>query len=254
MPGTLASLRGVQHLPLAANPVYKESDMFSRIKALWKKYRFTQLDDDAYLRSYAKDTDRRVARDPQRAIGGLWDEMGELQFSFLESQGLLPQHALLDIGCGTLRGGRLFIPYLNKGNYTGIDVSRGALDAAEELCNQEGLLQYEPRLVHIPEGRLDFSFLADRYDFVLAQSVFSHLREGHISECLMSIHKVMRPGARFFFTVYEEEAKTVRRYKSFGYPAEFFRQAAQSAGLVLIRHPEYAHPRGQFMLEARQAT
>ena len=107
--------------------------------------------------------------------------------------------------------------------------------------------------MQVPAGRLDFSFLADRYDFLLAQSVFSHLREAHIEECLSNIHKVMRLGARFFFTVYEEETKTVRRYKSFGYPAEFFRRAAERAGLVLIRHPEYVHPRGQFMLEARLA-
>jgi len=99
---------------------------------------------------------------------------------FLKSQGLLPERALLDIGCGTLRGGRLFITYLDKGNYTGIDVSSGVLEAARLPCAREGLLAQEPRLMHVPDGRLDFSFLADRYDFVLAQSVFSHLREAHI--------------------------------------------------------------------------
>jgi hypothetical protein len=84
--------------------------------------------------------------------------------------------------------------------------------------------------------------------------VFTHLRPAHIEECLANIHKVMRPGARFFFTIHEDEgAATARGYKSFAYPFDFFSEAAGRAGLVLTRHPEYAHPRQQRMIEARQA-
>ena len=38
-------------------------------------------------------------------VGGLWDEMGKLQFDFMVSQGLSPEHTMLDIACGALRGG-----------------------------------------------------------------------------------------------------------------------------------------------------
>ena len=37
---------------------------------------------------------------------------------------------MLEIGCGNLRAGRLFIDYLDAGNYYGIDISPDILLAA----------------------------------------------------------------------------------------------------------------------------
>ena len=57
-------------------------------------------------------------------VGGdalLWDEIGKLQIDFLKSEGLLSRHTLVDIACGSLRAGKLFINYLESGNYLGID-------------------------------------------------------------------------------------------------------------------------------------
>jgi hypothetical protein len=47
--------------------------------------------------------------------------MGAYQFEYLLRLGLRERDSLLDIGCGSLRGGRLFIPYLLPGRYHGID-------------------------------------------------------------------------------------------------------------------------------------
>jgi len=54
-------------------------------------------------------------------IGGLWEKIGELQFNFLVKNGLEPKHFLLDIGCGSLRGGIHFIRFLEECHYFGID-------------------------------------------------------------------------------------------------------------------------------------
>ena len=54
-------------------------------------------------------------------VGGGWDEIGKLQFDFLISRGLKPHHVFLDIACGSLRAGRFLIPYLDAGNYLGIE-------------------------------------------------------------------------------------------------------------------------------------
>ncbi len=62
-------------------------------------------------------------------VGGLWDELGKLQFEFMVAQGLRPHHVFLDVACGSLRGGRLFIPYLDRGNYLGLDKERGLIRA-----------------------------------------------------------------------------------------------------------------------------
>ncbi len=47
-----------------------------------------------------------------KAVGGMWDKVGVLQFDFLMKQGLQSHYALLDVGCGSLRGGIHFIKYL----------------------------------------------------------------------------------------------------------------------------------------------
>lgn len=85
---------------------------------------------EAYSEAYSRYTDLRVRSDPQQAIGGHWEALGKLQFDYLVANGLKPGHRLLDIGCGTLRGGRHFIRYLAPGGYTGIDISNGRSRAA----------------------------------------------------------------------------------------------------------------------------
>src|SRR3990167_1367555 len=57
----------------------------------------------------------------RNAVGGWWEIIGRLQFDFLVAQGLQPQHHLLDVGCGSLRGGLHFIRYLAPGHYVGLD-------------------------------------------------------------------------------------------------------------------------------------
>jgi hypothetical protein len=56
----------------------------------------------------------------RRRVGGMWEEIGRLQFDFLLSKGLQSRHFLLDIGCGSLRGGIHFIGFLDAGRYDGI--------------------------------------------------------------------------------------------------------------------------------------
>ena len=62
-------------------------------------------------------------------VGGGWDAIGALQLSFLRAHGLKPEHTLLDVGCGSLRAGVHLVPYLNAGNYFGIDLNQSLLDA-----------------------------------------------------------------------------------------------------------------------------
>ena len=62
------------------------------------------------------------------AIGGRWEEIGQLRLDFLRERGLQPQHHLLDVGCGSLRGGVRFILYLETGHYSGLDRNDRLLD------------------------------------------------------------------------------------------------------------------------------
>jgi len=69
----------------------------------------------------------------REAVGGLWDEIGQLQIDFLVSQGLMPHHRLLDIGCGSLRGGVKLIRYLDAGHYAGVDLHESLINAGYEI-------------------------------------------------------------------------------------------------------------------------
>ena len=44
-----------------------------------------------------------------------YDLVSAMSFGLLTALGLRQHHALLDIGCGSMRVGRLLIPYLNVG-------------------------------------------------------------------------------------------------------------------------------------------
>src|SRR5207248_6045542 len=47
--------------------------------------------------------------------------LGRYVFEFLVESGCRPDHRVLDFGCGALRAGVHVIPYLNAGNYFGVD-------------------------------------------------------------------------------------------------------------------------------------
>jgi len=50
-----------------------------------------------------------------------YDLIAAMTFNLLTTAGLRQHHKLIDVGCGSLRAGRLFIPYLNSGNYIGVE-------------------------------------------------------------------------------------------------------------------------------------
>jgi hypothetical protein len=50
-----------------------------------------------------------------------WLALGQMQFDHLVEHGLRPEHRMLDIGRGNLRGGWHFIGHLHVGNYYGFE-------------------------------------------------------------------------------------------------------------------------------------
>jgi ubiquinone/menaquinone biosynthesis C-methylase UbiE len=144
-----------------------------------------------------------AARSREAAVGSdtheSWLQLGQLQFDYAVSHGLKPDATMLEIGCGNLRAGRLFIDYLHAGNYHGLDISPDILIAAQDTIADFGLRAKLPHLTLVKDLRLHF--LPDAaFDFVHAHSVFSHSPIEVIDECLAHVGRVMAPGGFFDFT------------------------------------------------------
>jgi SAM-dependent methyltransferase len=162
----------------------------------------------AYYRAVmAADT----ARSPEAAVGHnpsreRWEEIGRMQFDYLTGHGLLPHHRMLEIGCGNLRAGRLFIDHLENGHYYGLDISPAILLAAQDTLVREGLQSRLPHLSLVED--LTFDFLPDGYfDVVHAHSVFSHSPSHVVEQCFAHVGRVLAPGGFFDFTFNRTEGR-----------------------------------------------
>lgn len=211
-----------------------------RFYLLWRKKRYAEF--------YARRVDKRALLDPKQAVGGLWEEIGKLQFDFLVSQGLKPSHTILDLGCGSLRGGLWFIRYLQVGNYWGLDISQNILEAGRRFLAEQGL---ENKTPHLTLNRdLKFEELTGcKFDYILAQSVFTHMPEEDIEECLRNLHKILKPSGVFFATFNEGHKSTADKARTtFHYPVSLFEGLGSRYGYHVRVNDSYLHPRGQKML------
>jgi SAM-dependent methyltransferase len=102
-----------------------------------------------------------------------YDLMGASQFRLLTTLGLREQHRVLDFGCGSLRLGRLLLPYLLPGNYFGIEPNQWLVeDAVRQEIGAEYLRMRRPRFSHNSDFRVDG--FGTTFDMIVAHSVFSH--------------------------------------------------------------------------------
>jgi SAM-dependent methyltransferase len=207
-----------------------------------------------YLTAYSRHTDLRVQKDPHGAVGGNWEQLGKLQFQFVTEYYLLPSHYMLDIGCGTLRGGRHFIRYLHPNRYFGLDISPKALEFGRKLIADECLSNKSPTLILSRNKNMKFFELSGQeFDLILAQSVFTHLMPSHIEECIQHIGRLMHTDTVFLFTYFEASDFRQSGLKDFRYPQDFFWSLAEQNGFSLKdRSAKYPHPRGQKMVELRR--
>jgi len=195
-------------------------------------------------------------------VGGLWNEIGILQFEFMRSQGMQPYHKLLDVGCGCLRGGVHFVKYLNDGHYYGIDKNSELLDRGRDA--ELTLAGLENRTIHlICNDLFQFSEFNTDFDFAIAQSVFTHLPWDSILRCLTEIKTVLSTEGRFYATFFEDrEGKhlfeplvhqpggiwTYSDKDPFHYTFSAFTQMAAKVDLAVELIGNWNHPRNQQMM------
>ncbi len=176
-----------------------------------------------------------------------YDVMAAIQFNLMTFLGLREGSFLLDVGCGSLRGGRLFIPYLLPGHYFGIEPEKWLVE--EGVKNEIGRDLLEMRK---PTFSNDINFtlttFGRKFDFLLAQSIFSHAPASQVKRCLSEAEKVMHEESIFAATFCEGE-KDYDGEKWFApgiipYRFDTLARFCEEVGLS-CRRMEWAHPNNQ---------
>lgn len=179
------------------------------------------------------------------------------QFSLLTALGLREENSLLDIGCGSLRGGRLFITYLKPGKYFGIEPEQWLIDQGIETEVGRDLVALKQPAFN-NDSNFTLTAFGRKFDFMLAQSIFSHASQAQIRRCLSEVKKVLEPNGIFAATFFPGE--TNYEGSEWVYPGcvyytlEYFTKLAADEGLackplnwthtnqqkwVALTHPEH---------------
>jgi len=144
--------------------------------------------------------------DHQAAVGGHWDDVGRSQFAFLVKEGLKIDHYLLDVACGSFRGGRFLIQYLMEGRYFGMDKNSSLIQAGiERVLRPSHLMEKRPQIykVQLSVEPLNLhEILGARFDYIWVHALFDHISPEVIRRCLHDLTEVMVSGGRLYATIF----------------------------------------------------
>ncbi|MUH73210.1 class I SAM-dependent methyltransferase [Psychrosphaera haliotis] len=196
-------------------------------------------------------------------VGGMWDEIGALQFEFLVNSGLKPKHKLLDIGCGCLRGGVKYIDYLDLQHYHGVDINESLIKAAYKEIEEYKLEEKQANL--IVSDSFEFEKFGTQFDYMVSISLFTHLPLQNVVKCLIKARESLTETGTYYATYFESpfpaylddlEQKPggkVTKYDRdpFHYSNQEIEYIAELAGLKVEIIGDWGHPRNQKMAAFR---
>lgn len=125
-----------------------------------------------------------IAKQDRHSLVGpaiLWKMKRDFQIYFLKRVGLQPRHFLIDIGCGTLRGGIPIIQYLGDGHYFGIESRSHVRAEGEKELSESGLSHKRPTLISSDD--IGSVKLSREFDYIWAFSVLIHMTDDIVDDC-----------------------------------------------------------------------
>jgi len=195
-------------------------------------------------------------------IGGMWDQIGGLQFEYLKSKGLKSHHRLLDVGCGSLRGGVHFIPYLDPYKYYGFDLNMSLIQAGLDVeIKNLGFSDRVDIKNFAAAANFEYPEHWPEMDAAVGISLLTHLNYDSLCLCLKKTAKYLKVGARFYATIFEvasgaelnafEQIPGIITHASkdpYHYTRSKIEAAARLNGLECVSIEDFSHPRNQKMV------
>ncbi|MHA7858260.1 MAG: class I SAM-dependent methyltransferase [Henriciella sp.] len=190
-------------------------------------------------------------------IGGLWEELGELQLTTLRQMNLKPHNSVLDVGCGSLRLGSKLVAFLEPNKYFGTDLNASLLDAGYERelpPELKSKLDRANLVAHDATQTLPFE---QQFDYLVAFSLFTHLNLEQSTLVIRSIAERMHERSQLLATFFvapgdpnvaSEQLKGIVTYPDkdpFHLTVEQIDALARSADLSAEALDHVSHPRGQ---------
>ncbi|MFQ5635924.1 MAG: class I SAM-dependent methyltransferase [Gammaproteobacteria bacterium] len=184
-------------------------------------------------------------------VGGMWDQIGKLQFDFLIDNGLQPRDCLLDIGCGSLRGGIYFINFLDRGNYLGIDKEAELIRlGVEKELGSAAANTKQPEF--IVSEKFDFSGFSRQPRISIAQSLFTHLHRSDIELCLANLADFVQTEHTLFATFFEGDSAAnwneSHSHAGFRYSRSEMEDLGHRTGWRPTYVGDWNHPRDQKLI------
>jgi SAM-dependent methyltransferase len=175
-----------------------------------------------------------------------YDLVAAMTFNLLTTLGLRQHHSLLDIGCGSLRIGRLLIPYLNRGKYFGVEPNEWLVDEGIRRELGETLVQIKRPTFFFSDSPDTIAQSKISFNFALAQSIFSHCGLDLIQAWLSAISRSLAQDGALFATFLigeEDSAQAGWIYpKCVNYRPATLKRAAEEVNLR-FEILDWKHPR-----------
>jgi len=185
-----------------------------------------------------------------------YDSIGCGQFELLRFFGLAQSSYLLDIGCGSLSGGRFAIRFLAPSHYFGIEPEVWLVE--EAIIHELGRNLIETKKPTFSNDRnFNLGFFGRQFDFLMAHSILTHTSKSQIRTLLGETAKVMAEKGIFVATYLRGEMDYNGQEwvypEAVHYRLESIQSLASEAGLKCAP-VAWPHPRQSWLVFFRETN